>query len=162
MLTFGKQNHSHGHVEVSCINFHSFFQLYVRMESRDRSVLVTGYTSYQGIQLHFMWVPCQIIINLKSEWRKVMRIKAFYLSRLIWCQNLVCEVTSWNSDRVLKEWEAFFITFVSRHSFVILSSRVISKLIVHNVVWNVLNPGTVFHAFGEPALGGKYQEKSLE
>ena len=54
MLTFGKQNHSHGHVEVSCINFHSFFQLYVRMESRDRSVLVTGYTRYQGIQLHFM------------------------------------------------------------------------------------------------------------
>ena len=56
---------------------------------------------------------------------------------------LVHKVTSSNSDRLLKERDAFIISFLNKHMCYCSSIT----LIVHKVVWNVKNPDTVFHRF---------------
>ena len=71
---------------------------------------------------------------------------------------LVHKVTSSNSDRLLKETDAFIISFLNKHMCYCSSIT----LIVHKVVWNVKNPDTVFHTFGEPVLGGESLGASVE
>ena len=71
---------------------------------------------------------------------------------------LMREVTTSNSDRLLKERDAFVITILNKH--ICYCSRI--TLIVHKVVWNVKNPDTVFHTFGEPALDEQSLGTSVE
>ena len=70
------------------------------------------------------------------------------------------EVTSSNSDRLLKERDVFVITFLNKH--MCYSSRIILQLFLNKVVWKVKNPHTVFYIFGEPAFGGKSLGTNVE
>ena len=86
----------------------------------------------------------------------------------------MCEVTSSNSDRILvrevtsydrilKERDAVFITFVSKH--VCYSPLVILQLFVHKVVSNVRNPKTVSHirgtCLGRKVSGNKFKKIAI-